>query len=129
MSNKYITHSFIYFKNMYVCDYNQGLSPRDIALESGNQRMLYLFRRDFGYKKYVSLQSAAEIGNTEANESLFQSLFIPHCSFVSYLGGVIAVHNDYLDWNESQTSSHCQVRYSVVVCIDDRDSCYEINIL
>ena len=72
--------------------------------------MLYLFRRDFGYKKYVALQSASEIGNAEVNLSLFQSMFLHHHSFVSYLGGVIAVHNDYLDWNESQISSHCQVR-------------------
>ena len=85
----------------------QGLSPRDIAIHSGNQRILNLFRRDFGYKRFVS-HTPPGVSTGESNEQVLSTLFVSHSSFVSYMGVVITVYDDYLEWTESQTATRLQ---------------------
>ncbi len=64
------------------------------------------------------------VSTGESNEQVLSTLFVSHNSFVSYMGGVITVYDDYLEWTESQTATRLQ---AILGCDNVADICLTIN--
>lgn len=96
----------------------QGLSPRDIALEAGNQRVLCLFRRESWYRLYTYAGNEKynpDKDSRELNSQALSQIAQPAVGFadISYTfwmnNGFVGVSENFLDWTDSQICTHLQV--------------------
>ena len=100
------------------------MSPRDIALESGNQKILNLFRRESWYRKFTYAnheQFNPDLDSKEHNALALSLISQPSLGFldITYIfwhnNGLVGVSENYLDWSDSQICTHLQVRYEYLL--------------
>lgn len=102
----------------YLITNKEGLSPRDIALEAGNQRVLCLFRRESWYRLYTHAGNEnynPDKDSREHNAQVLSQIAQPAVGFadLSYSfwinNGFVGVSENFLDWTDSQICTHLQV--------------------
>jgi hypothetical protein len=101
----------------YLITNKEGLSPRDIALESGNQKILYLFRRESWYRAYTYADNPSynpDLDGKEQNTHILSKIAQPSVGFVDisytfwYNNGFVGVSENFLSWTDNQICVHLQ---------------------
>lgn len=101
----------------YLITNKEGLSPRDIALESGNQKLLYLFRRESRYRQFTyadNVQYNPDLDSREQNKNVLSQLACPAVGYTDisytfwYNNGFVEVSENFLDWTDNQICAHLQ---------------------